>query len=281
MSGLHFVVDVNTLELLEIEDAGPTTARGRWASTSRGWSPASGCATTSSRCEITQPEGVSFTLEGNLLRWQRWSMRLGFNPREGARDPHARLPGRRPPAADRAPALVRRDGRPYRDPTHDHKARTAFDIGEWGLGFMTTSLELGLRLPWRDRLPRRRRARRPRASRGRSATRSASTRRTTPSSGSTSTRWPARRCGARAGWSSPSTPPSPTTSTSSTGASTRTATSSARCAPPGSWSRATSPRGAAALRDARRRAHLRAVPPALHRRAARPRRRRRATTPST
>src|SRR5207247_462518 len=32
---------------------------------------------------------------------------------------------------------------PYRDPTDDHKARTAFDIGEWGLGFMTTSLELG------------------------------------------------------------------------------------------------------------------------------------------
>ena len=32
---------------------------------------------------------------------------------------------------------------PYRDPTTDHYRRTAFDIGEWGLGFMTTSLELG------------------------------------------------------------------------------------------------------------------------------------------
>ena len=32
---------------------------------------------------------------------------------------------------------------PYRDPTPDHYRRTAFDIGEWGLGFMTTSLELG------------------------------------------------------------------------------------------------------------------------------------------
>ena len=34
--------------------------------------------------EILQPEGVSFTLDGNVLRWQRWSMRLGFNPREGS-----------------------------------------------------------------------------------------------------------------------------------------------------------------------------------------------------
>jgi primary-amine oxidase len=32
---------------------------------------------------------------------------------------------------------------PYRDVTADHYRRTAFDIGEWGLGFMTTSLELG------------------------------------------------------------------------------------------------------------------------------------------
>ena len=32
---------------------------------------------------------------------------------------------------------------PYRDASFDHYRRTAFDIGEWGLGFMTTSLELG------------------------------------------------------------------------------------------------------------------------------------------
>jgi primary-amine oxidase len=32
---------------------------------------------------------------------------------------------------------------PYRDPTPDHNRRTAYDIGEWGLGYMTTSLELG------------------------------------------------------------------------------------------------------------------------------------------
>jgi len=30
-----------------------------------------------------------------------------------------------------------------RDVTVDHYRRTAFDIGEWGLGMMTTSLELG------------------------------------------------------------------------------------------------------------------------------------------
>src|SRR5581483_584072 len=32
---------------------------------------------------------------------------------------------------------------PYRDPSPDHELRTAYDIGEWGLGFMTTSLSVG------------------------------------------------------------------------------------------------------------------------------------------
>jgi primary-amine oxidase len=32
---------------------------------------------------------------------------------------------------------------PYRDSSVDHYRRTAFDIGEWGLGFMTQSLQLG------------------------------------------------------------------------------------------------------------------------------------------
>ena len=66
--------------------------------------------------EITQPEGVSFTLDGNLLRWQKWSLRLGFNHREGLVLHTRRLRGRRARAAGRAPALVRRDGRPLPRP---------------------------------------------------------------------------------------------------------------------------------------------------------------------
>ncbi len=59
----------------------------------------------------------------------------------GYRDPHAPGGSRLRPIAHRlsfAEMVV-----PYRDPTPDHYRRTAFDIGEWGLGFMTTSLALG------------------------------------------------------------------------------------------------------------------------------------------
>ena len=32
---------------------------------------------------ITQPEGVSFTVDGNRVEWQNWSFRVGFDPYEG------------------------------------------------------------------------------------------------------------------------------------------------------------------------------------------------------
>ena len=33
--------------------------------------------------EITQPEGPSFEVDGNLVRWQKWSLRVGMDPLEG------------------------------------------------------------------------------------------------------------------------------------------------------------------------------------------------------
>lgn len=32
---------------------------------------------------VIQPEGASFTVEGNLIKWQKWRFRVGFTPREG------------------------------------------------------------------------------------------------------------------------------------------------------------------------------------------------------
>ena len=142
VSGLKLIVDMNTLELLEIEDdydVGMPAVNGEYVP-----GPWKGEPRTDLKpLHITQPEGASFTLDGTELRWQKWSMRLGFNYREGpviyqvAYDDH----GVRRDIAYRmsfAEMVV-----PYRDPTFDHYRRTAYDIGEWGLGFMATSLELG------------------------------------------------------------------------------------------------------------------------------------------
>jgi primary-amine oxidase len=142
VSGLKLVVDMNTLELLELEndhDYGQPAVDGEYVPGPRTGEQRTGLKPLN----ITQPEGVSFTVTGTELRWQNWTMRLGFNYREGPviyqlrYDDH----GRERDIAYRmslAEMVV-----PYRDSSFDHYRRTAYDIGEWGIGFMTTSLELG------------------------------------------------------------------------------------------------------------------------------------------
>ena len=39
--------------------------------------------TTLKPIQITQPDGPSFTLAGNVLSWQDWRLRIGFDAREG------------------------------------------------------------------------------------------------------------------------------------------------------------------------------------------------------
>jgi primary-amine oxidase len=144
VSGLKIIVDMNTNEVLEIEDHhdhGLPEVRGEYDPAVTGVPERSDVKPL----EITQPDGASFTLDGNELRWQNWTLRLGFNYREGPviyqvafDDPFT---GEKRDVAYRmsfAEMVV-----PYRDPGYDHYRRTAFDIGEWGLGYMTTSLELG------------------------------------------------------------------------------------------------------------------------------------------
>lgn len=93
---------------------------------------------------VIQPEGASFKLTqigetGNMLDWQKWNFRIGYNAREG-------------------PVLydVRYDGRPlfyrislsdmnipYADPRHPFHKKSAFDLGDAGAGAMANDLKLG------------------------------------------------------------------------------------------------------------------------------------------
>ena len=143
VNGFHCVVDLNTMELLELEDAFTVDKPQVMGEYVPELVPDQRLREDLRPLEISQPEGVSFTLDGYQLHWQKWSMRLGFNYREGLviHCVGYEDDGRARPIAHRlslAEMVV-----PYRDPTTDHVRRTAFDIGEWGLGFMTTSLELG------------------------------------------------------------------------------------------------------------------------------------------
>jgi primary-amine oxidase len=89
--------------------------------------------------EITQPEGRSFTVEGNRVRWGKWDLRYGFNEREGLTLHQISFDGR--PVVYRA--SIAEMVVPYGQPTPVRFWQNYFDCGEYMFARYADSLELG------------------------------------------------------------------------------------------------------------------------------------------
>jgi len=131
------VVDLNRKQLLRLEDYGvvplPPQA-GNWAREyvkERGQEP--------KPLEVSQPKGSSIAVRGHEVKWQNWSLRVGFSPREGL--------VLNTVSYDDRPVLYRASIAemlvPYADPREPAYRKNAFDLGEYGVGMMANSLALG------------------------------------------------------------------------------------------------------------------------------------------
>ena len=141
LEGLLAFVDMGRGEVLEVLDTGVVPLPSEHGSY---YPEHNGPLRTDLKpLEITQPEGPSFEVDGNLVRWQKWSLRIGMDPLEGLvlwtvgyEDG-----GRIRPIVYRA--SVSEMVVPYGHPGPMHAWKSAFDAGEWGLGRMANSLTLG------------------------------------------------------------------------------------------------------------------------------------------
>jgi primary-amine oxidase len=89
--------------------------------------------------EITQPEGPSFTVEDDVVRWAGWEFRVGFDAREGLVLHQLSIDGRSVVhRASIAEMVV-----PYADPSPVRFWQNYFDVGEYVFARYTNSLELG------------------------------------------------------------------------------------------------------------------------------------------
>jgi primary-amine oxidase len=141
IEGIIALVDLGRREVLDVIDHGVVpvpTGRGRYQSADTipwrdGLKP----------IEIAQPEGPSFTIDGNQLRWQRWSMRVSVEPHEGlvfhtvGYEDHGRI------RSILHRASITEMVVPYGHPGPMHGWKNAFDASEWGLGKMANSLAHG------------------------------------------------------------------------------------------------------------------------------------------
>jgi primary-amine oxidase len=141
LEGVVVVVDLNQMKVVRVEDYGVTPLppeSGNWAReyipmTRPGLKP----------LEVVQSGGPSFTVEGQEVRWQNWRFRIGFTPREGLllHTVSYKDEGRDRPVLYRA--SITEMVVPYADPAEQYYRKNAFDIGEYGIGTLANSLNLG------------------------------------------------------------------------------------------------------------------------------------------
>ncbi|SEF86976.1 primary-amine oxidase [Nonomuraea solani] len=149
VDGLVAYVDVLNRSVDRVFDFGPVAIPGGSANYDDA-AVAGAPRTTQRPIVISQPDGPSFTLEGNLLSWENWSLRVGFDAREGLvlhqvtfhdRD---KVNGRR----GRNRSIVHRASIaemvvPYADPSPVRSWQNYFDTGEYLVGQYANPLEPG------------------------------------------------------------------------------------------------------------------------------------------
>jgi primary-amine oxidase len=137
VQGVVPIIDMHTMEVLEVEDHGVipvsdeagSLATGAFGPDRAGLKP----------LEVVQPDGPSFTVDGRRVEWQGWTFRVGFTHREGLVLYDLEFLGR---------SVLKRAACnemyvPYLDSNSTQYRKNFFDWGEYGAGPLTNSLALG------------------------------------------------------------------------------------------------------------------------------------------
>ena len=141
VEGLTALVDIDNWEVVRVQDEGEKTlARNeenyaarfqeRWRNDIK-------------PIELVQPQGPSFSVEGNRVNWCGWQFRVGYTPREGLVLHDIKIRD-----GDVLRRVIRRAALaemmvPYGSPTGAHPRKNAFDCGEYGIGALANSLTNG------------------------------------------------------------------------------------------------------------------------------------------
>ena len=142
LEGLVAYLDLNTGEVIDVIDTDIVPVpKERFDYHLDSWLPEP--RTTQKPIEISQPEGVSFSLDGDVLTWEKWQVRLGFDPVEGLVLHQIGFDdnGEQRPIVYRA--SVAEMVVPYGDPSPVRFWQNYFDAGEYSMGKSANSLELG------------------------------------------------------------------------------------------------------------------------------------------
>lgn len=138
IEGVVALVDMNAEQVVEVVDTGalplpPPSQELDEVATGRREAP--------KPLAITQPQGASFTIDGQEVRWQKWRFRYTMHPREGLvlHTVGYEDEGRLRPILYRA--SLSEMVVPYGDTDPNWRWRNAFDVGEYSVGRLASPIE--------------------------------------------------------------------------------------------------------------------------------------------
>lgn len=138
IEGVVALVDMNNDRVVEVVDTGvvplaPTTQELDEKSTGEREAPRA--------LTIAQPDGAGFQINGQEVRWQKWRFRYAMHPREGLvlHTISYEDEGRVRPILYRA--ALSEMVVPYGDSDENWRWRSAFDVGEFSVGRLASSIE--------------------------------------------------------------------------------------------------------------------------------------------
>src|SRR5688500_9829791 len=144
IEGVVALVDMNAERVIELIDTGavplPPPSQGLDEKST-------GVREAPRPLTITQPNGASFTVAGQEIRWQKWRFRYTMHPREGL---VLQTVGYEDEGRVRSilyRASLSEMAVPYGDPDRNWRWRSAFDVGEYGMGRLASPIEANTDAP--------------------------------------------------------------------------------------------------------------------------------------
>lgn len=144
IEGLQAIIDLDARRVMRVLDSGVVPV----PAATHEFDEASVGALTGLRpalkpIRISQPEGVNFTLQGQVIEWQKWRFHVRFDRRTGPVVSTVSYAGR--------PVLYQGSLSeifvPYQDADPNWFYRTYMDNGEFGFGLLASPLKRGLDVP--------------------------------------------------------------------------------------------------------------------------------------
>ena len=145
IEGLYIVVDIGAKRVVEVRDSGAVPLSTENMNFSE--SDVSPLRPALNPVVLSQPKGANFRVDGNVVEWQKWKFHIRVDRRLGLVLSNVTYNDNGRERSVLYQGYMSEMFVPYNDPDFGWFSRTYFDVGEYGLGLLSSPLTAGADCP--------------------------------------------------------------------------------------------------------------------------------------